>query len=215
MEIAPVFQTFTKFILFYTKLFKKTQKIVIIFMVKNMLWLSIFLIIVIIICLIGIYYAVSFNTLNDLKTKIHEAESIIDESLRNKYDILMRVSNHLKKHMDNNKNYFKEYEKLKDTNMTNFDMDRKLNEGYTLILKMMDDLKLNNDEEINSEIETIKRIDEKLTAAKNYYNKNTSEENAIVRKFPTNIIAKIHGFKIKLFFDGKDMDDEIIDDFKM
>ena len=144
----------------------------------------------------------------------HEAESIIDESLRNKYDILMRVSNHLKKHMDN-KNYFKEYEKLKDTNMTNFDMDRKLNEGYTLILKMMDDLKLNNDEEINSEIETIKRIDEKLTAAKNYYNKNTSEENAIVRKFPTNIIAKIHGFKIKLFFDGKDMDDEIIDDFKM
>ena len=215
MEIAPVFQTFTKFILFYSKLFKKTQKIVIIFMVKNMLWLSIFLIIVIIVCLIGIYYAVSFNTLNDLKTKIHEAESIIDESLRNKYDILMRVSNHLKKHMDNNKNYFKEYEKLKDTNMTNFDMDRKLNEGYTLILKMMDDLKLNNDEEINSEIETIKRIDEKLTAAKNYYNKNTSEENAIVRKFPTNIIAKIHGFKIKLFFDGKDMDDEIIDDFKM
>ena len=215
MEIAPVFQTFTKFILFYPKLFKKTQKIVIIFMVKNMLWLSIFLIIVIIICLIGIYYAVSFNTLNDLKTKIHEAESIIDESLRNKYDILMRVSNHLKKHMDNNKNYFKEYEKLKDTNMTNFDMDRKLNEGYTLILNMIDDLKLNNDEEINSEIETIKRIDEKLTAAKNYYNKNTSEENAIVRKFPTNIIAKIHGFKIKLFFDGKDMDDEIIDDFKM
>ena len=215
MEIAPVFQTFTKFILFYPKLFKKTQKIVIIFMVKNMLWLSIFLIIVIIICLIGIYYAVSFNTLNDLKTKIHEAESIIDESLRNKYDILMRVSNHLKKHMDNNKNYFKEYEKLKDTNMTNFDMDRKLNEGYTLILKMIDDLKLNNDDEINSEIETIKRIYEKLTAAKNYYNKNTSEENAIVRKFPTNIIAKIHGFKIKLFFDGKDMDDEIIDDFKM
>ena len=184
-------------------------------MVKNMLWLSIFLIIVIIICLIGIYYAVSFNTLNDLKTKIHEAESIIDESLRNKYDILMRVSNHLKKHMDNNKNYFKEYEKLKDTNMTNFDMDRKLNEGYTLILKMMDDLKLDNEEEINNEIEAIKRIDEKLTAAKNYYNKNTSEENAIIRKFPTNIIAKIHGFKVKLFFDGKDMDDEIIDDFKM
>ena len=83
------------------------------------------------------------------------------------------------------------------------------------ILKMIDDLKLNEDEEINGELEQIKRLDEKLTAAKNYYNKNTSEENAIVRKFPTNIIAKIHGFKVKLFFDGKDMDDEIIDDFKM
>ena len=180
-----------------------------------MLWLSIFLVILIIACLIGIYYAISFNTLNDLKTKIHEAEVIIDEALRNKYDTLIRVSNHIRKYMDNNKNYFKEYEKLKNTNITNFDMDRKLNEGYTLILKMMDDLNLNNNEEINKEIELIKRIDEKLTAAKNYYNKNTSEENAIVRKFPTNIIAKIHGFKVKLFFDGKDMDDEIIDDFKM
>ena len=191
------------------------KNIDIIFMVKNMLWLSILLIIVIIICLMGIYYAISFNTLNDLKTKIHEAEVIIDEALRNKYDTLMRVSNHIRKHMENNKNYFKEYEKLKDPNMTNFDMDRKLNEGYTLILKMIDDLKLNEDEEINGELEQIKRLDEKLTAAKNYYNKNTSEENAIVRKFPTNIIAKIHGFKVKLFFDGKDMDDEIIDDFKM
>lgn len=191
------------------------KNIDIIFMVKNMLWLSILLIIVIIICSMGIYYAISFNTLNDLKTKIHEAEVIIDEALRNKYDTLMRVSNHIRKHMESNKNYFKEYEKLKDANMTNFDMDRKLNEGYTLILKMIDDLKLNDDEEINGELEQIKRLDEKLTAAKNYYNKNTSEENAIVRKFPTNIIAKIHGFKVKLFFDGKDMDDEIIDDFKM
>ena len=184
-------------------------------MVKNMLWLSIFLVILIIACLIGIYYAISFNTLNDLKTKIHEAEVIIDEALRTKYDTLMRVSNHIRAHMDNNKNYFREYEKLKDANISNFDMDRKLNEGYTLILKMIDDLKLNNDEGINQELEQIKRLDEKLTAAKNYYNKNTSEENAIVRKFPTNIIAKIHGFKVKLFFDGKDMDDEIIDDFKM
>ena len=183
-------------------------------MVKNMLWLSIFLIILIIICLIGIYYAISFNTLNDLKTKIHEAEVIIDEALRTKYDTLMRVSNHIRSSMENNKNYFKEYEKLKDANISNFDMDRKLNEGYTLILKMVEDLKI-DDEELNQELDQIKRLDEKLTAAKNYYNKNTSEENAIVRKFPTNIIARIHGFKVKLFFDGKDMDDEIIDDFKM
>ena len=184
-------------------------------MVKHMLWLSIFLIILIIVCLIGIYYAISFNKLNDLKTKIHEAEMIIDESLRTKYDTLIRVSNHIRTYMENNKNYFKEYEKLKETNISNFDMDRKLNEGYTLILKMMDDLKLNEDEELNQDIDSIQRLDEKLTAAKNYYNKNTSEENAIVRKFPTNIIARIHGFKVKLFFDGKDMDDEIIDDFKM
>lgn len=180
-----------------------------------MLLFSILLIIIILVCLGGIYYIGAFNKLNDLKTKIMEAESIIDENLRIKYDTLIRVSNQLKKSMKSDKNYFKEYEKLKDRNISNFDMDRKLNEGFTLILKMQGDLDLENDEELNKELENIRRLDEKLTAAKNYYNKNTSLENAIVRKFPTNIIAKIHHFKIKLFFDGKDMEDEIIDDFKM
>ncbi len=181
----------------------------------NMLWFTILLIIIIILCLGGIYYISAFNKLNDFKTKINEAESIIDENLRIKYDTLIRLSNSMKKNMKTDKNYFKEYEKLKEMNITNFDMDRKLSEGFTLILKMQDDIRLENDEELNIEIEKIKRLDEKLTAAKNYYNKNTSEENAIIRRFPTNIIARIHQFKIKLFFDGKDMDDEIIDDFKI
>ena len=178
-------------------------------------FLSIILIIIIILALGGIFYAQIFNKLNDLKTKIDEAESIIDDNLRIKYDTLMRLSNTLKKEMKDNKNYFREYEKLKDMNISNFEMDRKLNEGLTLILKVQEDLNLEEDEEINKELENIKRLDEKLTATKNYYNKNTSLENAIIRKFPSNIIAKIHKFKVKLFFDGKDMDDEIIDDFKM
>lgn len=180
-----------------------------------MLALSIILIIIIILASSGIYYVVYFNKLNDLKTKIMEAESIIDENLRIKYETLIRISNSLKKHLKSDKNYFKEYEKLRDINISNFDMDRKLNEGFTLILKMIDDLNLNNDEDLNKEIDNIRRLDEKLTATKNYYNKNTSLENAIIRKFPTNFIARIHNFKLKLFFDGKDMEDEIIDDFKV
>lgn len=180
-----------------------------------MLWFSILLIIIIILCLGGIYYIIFFNKLNDLKTKVMEAESLIDENLRLKYDILIRVSNSIKKNMKSDKNYFKEYERLSELNISNFDMDRKLNEGLTLILKMRDDLGLEDDEKLNEELEKIKRIDEKLTATKNYYNKNTSLENAIIRRFPTNVIARIHNFKIKLFFDGKDMDDEIIDDFKI
>ena len=39
--------------------------------------------------------------------------------------------------------------------------------------------------------------------------------NTVIRKFPTNIIAKIHRFKIKPFFDGKNMQDAVIDDFKL
>ena len=110
---------------------------------------SMVLIIVIILALGGIFYIQAFNKLNDLKTKLEEAENIIDENLRLKYDALIRLSNSLKKLMKDNKNYFKEYEKLKDMNISNFDMDRKLNEGLTLILKVQEDLNLEDDEDMS------------------------------------------------------------------
>ena len=72
-----------------------------------MLWLTIVLLIIIIGSLSGIYYVIYFNKLNDFKTKVMEAESIIDENLRIKYDTLIRISNTLKKHIKNDKNYFK------------------------------------------------------------------------------------------------------------
>ena len=39
--------------------------------------------------------------------------------------------------------------------------------------------------------------------------------NGYIRKFPSNLIAKFNNFKIKPFFDGKDMTDEIYDDIKL
>jgi len=53
-----------------------------------------------------------------------------------------------------------------------------------------------------------------LQAAKSYYNKYTSELNDAIRQFPSNIVAKMHGMEIKPFFDGKNMQDDIVDDFK-
>ena len=39
--------------------------------------------------------------------------------------------------------------------------------------------------------------------------------NAYIRKFPNNIVAKMHKIKSKPFFDGKDMTDIEINDFKI
>ena len=45
------------------------------------------LIILIIACLVLICYVYYYNKLQDCKLKIDEAESIVDESLREKYDL--------------------------------------------------------------------------------------------------------------------------------
>ena len=61
----------------------------------------------------------------------------------------------------------------------------------------------------------LKNNEEKLVATKNYYNKETTSLNTIIRKFPTNLICIIHRVKVRPYFDGKNMTDDIIDDFKI
>ncbi len=48
-----------------------------------------------------------------------------------------------------------------------------------------------------------------------YYNDIITDYNKLVRRFPSNIVAKLSGYKLKTYFDGKDMNDEIIKDFKL
>ena len=48
-----------------------------------------------------------------------------------------------------------------------------------------------------------------------YYNENTTIYNNLVSKFPSKIVAKILRLKEKKYFDGKDMYDKNIKDFKI
>lgn len=173
------------------------------------------LLILILSCVIGIIYIIHFNKLQDCKVKIDEAESIIDEALRAKYDTLIKTTNIIKSSIDDNKINFKDLESLKEENISNFDLERKLNDSIILIDKIKEDYKEQTDtKDLRSLNNEIKRADEKISAAKKYYNKYVSISNELVRKFPSNIIAKLHGITIKNFFDGKDMNDDILDDFK-
>ena len=58
-------------------------------------------------------------------------------------------------------------------------------------------------------------INGKARGRMKFYNKYTSKSNELVRKFPSNIIAKFHNISIRNFFDNKDLNDDIINDFKL
>lgn len=175
-----------------------------------------FLILVIIGASMAIVYVLYFNKMQFLRTKIENAEGTIDETLRKRYDLLIRANDIIKSTLKDNKEYFKEYINLKNKKVTNFEMDRKLKEAFNLLYKFRDDYPLLAENKELKEICTnIKELDEKIAAITNYYNKNTNELNGFIRKFPSNIVAKFHHFEVSAFFDGKDMTDDIYDDFKL
>ena len=195
-------------------LYPKIFKYDIISMVIIMKLITFLLIVIAISGILAIIYATTYNNLVTFKLKIDKAESLIDEALRNKYDIIGKLNIAIKKVMPK-KDYLKEYIDLKNKNISNYELDRKLTEAHNLILEIKDDHKELNTKAINKDLKDIEKINETLISSKNYFNKNTGELNKLVRKFPSNIIAKIHSFKIRPFFDGKNMQDNIVDDFKL
>lgn len=170
---------------------------------------------IIIIVGIALYkYATIYNLLGHYKTRIEVAENTIDENLRKKFDTICEINIEIKKECKD-KDYLKEYLDLKDKKTSNYEVDRKLTEAMNLIKELQNDHKKLNNANLNKMIKEIKELDEQLTAAKNFFNKNTSTLNGFIRKTPNNIVAGIHKFKIKPFFDNKNMQDAVIDDFKL
>lgn len=177
-------------------------------------FLTIILIIIIIVGILAIIYSIVYNNLVGYKLKIEKAEGIIDESLRQKYDLIAKINISIKK-VVKKKDYLKEYIDLKNKKISNYELDRKLTEAHNIILEVQRDHSQLDNKDVNKSLKEIDKINETLASCKNYYNKNTSELNQVIRKIPSNIVAKIHGYKIKPFFDGKNMQDAIIDDFKL
>lgn len=165
---------------------------------------------------IGIFYIIFYNRLMTYRSKIEQAESIIDECLRNKYDSIVKIDSLISANLKHEKSFFADLNTIKDDNITNFDFDRKLVSYMAIVEQLKQDYdSVNEDREIKKILSDIKAVDEKLKAAKVFYNKYTNKSNEMVRSFPSNIVAKLHNMNIKPFFDGKDMQDDIVDDFKI
>lgn len=175
---------------------------------------------ILVICIIIGIYTTLYNKLQDYIIRINEVESMIDNTLRAKYDAInkcvsfIKASSIIKEEKD--KNMFEEIVRLRTKKISNFDLDRKLvdaeNSFITLKEKYKDFASTEEMKEISKKLET---INEDLIVNKNYYNKNIMEYNKLVKMFPTNIVAKFCKYEEKLFFDRKDMSDDDYNDFKL
>lgn len=177
-----------------------------------------FIIILIIIILFALFivYSTTYNKFQDYIIKINEVEGKIDDSLREKFDIILKLNNIIKEIIKTNKTLVDDISKLKDENISSFEMDRKLVEAINKVnfVKSKYD-EVDSNEEIIKLTYDIEDIDESLKAFKKFYNETITKYNKLIRMFPYNIIGKILKYKERTFFDGKDMNDDDIKDFKL
>ena len=177
--------------------------------------ITLFIIITLIITLL-IYYVFLYNKINESIIRIEEAESRIDNNLRDKYDLLNRSISLFRNKIELDTNAFKDIIKLRARKISNFDLDRVLAKSYNEFLSIYEaNSKLRESDEIFKVSRQLEIINDELLTLRNYYNENITNYNKMIKKFPTNIIANIKKYKERPFYDLKDMTDEDYEDFKL
>ena len=178
------------------------------------LWMIILIIVVILFSLF-LLINIIYNKFQDFIIRIREVEGKIDDTLRDKYDNLLKINNIVKEKINTDKEIVDDLEDIKTDEKSSFEIHRLLKESFNkldFIKKQYDEL---NTEDINKLFFEINEMDESLNAYIKYYNENIVEYNKYIRKFPFNIIGIILKYKEKTFFDNKDLNDENIKDFKI
>lgn len=170
----------------------------------------------ILICIALMWYIITYNKYQSFIIRINEAEANIDSSLRKRFDLLTKSSGIIKTTLSLEEDIMPNLEKLRSKKLTNFELDRDLyisiNEFHVL-LEAHPELKEN--EEVMKIMIGISETEIEISALRKYYNDTITDYNKLVRNFPSNIVGIISKYKIRTYFDGKNMEDEIINDFKL
>lgn len=160
----------------------------------------IILVMIIIVCVIAVFYATIYNRFQDYIIRINEVESIIDNNLRNKYDLINRIIPIIKGTVDNDKDIFEEIIKIRSRKISNFELYRILMQSSIQLNSLKEFPDINKSDEIKKVTKQIEDIDNKIENYIDYYNENITIYNTLVKKFPSNIIAIFSKYKENSFW---------------
>lgn len=166
----------------------------------NILLIIVFSVIVISL-LILIYYVYLSNKINYTIIRINEASNRIDSNLKDKYNLLNRSISLIKEKIKD-ENILKEIVKLRSRKVSNFTLNNILNDSVLEFDKLLNQYKeLAKSDEIVKISKQLLVIDNELDTLKKYYDGNVNYYNEMLKKIPTNIVAKIKKYKKKDLFD--------------
>lgn len=173
------------------------------------------LIVLIVVCIILIWIISTYNKFQSYIIRINEVEASIDTSLRKRFDLLNK-SIGIIKNETKEENVLDIIHKLRSKKLSNFELDRYLYDGineYTVYKDKYESLR-NNTDFLKIDIE-LNESEAEIVALRKYYNDIITDYNKLAKTFPSIVIGCLFKYKKKPYFDGKNMDDEIINDFKL
>ena len=170
----------------------------------------------ILICILLIWYICTYNYYQTFIIRMNESEAFIDTTLRKRFDLLNKSISIIEANTKKDTKVLESISNLKSKKLSNFELDRILIEAINEFNRFKEDIPSLLDNESFLKIDlALFESEAEIVAARKYYNDIITDYNHLVRKFPSNIIAKFCHYKVKPYFDGKDMTDDDVNDFKL
>ena len=165
---------------------------------------SIILLLIIIGGICGIVYVIVYNNLQAYTLKINEAEANIDATLRKRFDLLNKSIGVIKANTPVKGDVLELIVKLRSRKLTNFELDRQLYDAINEFHSYKEKYEKLKESEAFVKIEIgLNESEAEITAARDYYNDTITEYNKLVKNIPSNLVALVHKYTSKPYYDGK------------
>lgn len=172
--------------------------------------------IIIIASLLAMLYITLYNKLQYSTRRIEEAEKVIATELKTRYTLIKSSKKHVEKNTKMDLDMYSKLDKIKKSNISSYDFEKKLTETITTIYIINNDYpKLAEKKEFKDIIRKLEESDTRLNAAKSFYNKHNEILINQIKKFPSNIVAMINGIKIQQYYEAVEVFNENDDGIKI
>jgi len=176
------------------------------------------LIIIIVAVLIGFFLVSLYNKLVAYKNNRENAFADIDVQLKQRHDLIPQLVSSVKGYMDHESGVLTRVTEARSKAINATSIDGKIAaeqelgaalQGLQIQVEAYPDLKASsNFLQLQNEISD---VENKLAAARRYFNSATREFNVAVQSFPSNLIAGMFGFHTEKMFDVGEVERERLD----
>ena len=165
-----------------------------------------------VIVVIVLYVFITYNSFVKLKNRVKEAFSTMDVYLKKRWDLIPNIVETVKGYAKHEKDTLKEIVEIRNQaydkmdNPTKANANNKITEALGKIMALAEaypDLKAN--ENFRDLQNDLSKVEEDIANARKYYNGNIRLYNNKVQMIPSNIVAKIFGFKLEDMFEIDDV----------
>ena len=175
-------------------------------------------VVVVLALILGVYLWATYNGLVTLNVRVDEAWSDITVQLKRRADLIPNLIETVKGYAAHEKGVFEEVTKMRakvsdaSTQNERLQAEQALGKAMINVMAVAENYPdLKADQNFQRLMAELSDIENKLAAARRFFNNATSEFNTAIEQFPANLIAGRFGFKSEEFFEVDEAERKILD----